>query len=537
MQMPKHMKILLASAMSFSLATSPLTTVVAHAQNAPSAEAPGASAWQKEFDLWRSASRSATAKDYAAYLKAYPNGKFASVAKRKLDALNSPETADASKAVTEPADAAKTDEVKTAATDQASDDGRKDLQLWREVSKTGTEEGYRKYLKAFPKGKFAKVAQTRIDAILAKANAPADNQDTAAATEPAAADEGAAEDMAAKTAPDSASDQQAAEADPAEEQPAEDAQAADAQDAGTPAEEMQTDQAQSDPAEADQPEADQAQADQSEPAPEEQGSWEQEYALWKEASNGNTVAEYEAYLSAYPKGKFAAIAQSRIVALAAAEAPVADVAEGDEQPDTKQQPDENAANNDQQPQDAVPQDEDMANANEGVTGNDAGQTPRADQRAAQLSEGTPETEDMVLNREGRHEIQGRLTSLGYDTAGTDGSFGPRSRNAISAWQQDNGAPVSGYLSEDQVELIRQQSATAYAQWLAEQPVVVHKPRPRRDKVIIVEERRNPAVDAAIAVGVLGVVVGATKFNRHGKFKRVNKFGRIKLMKCKRKNRC
>ncbi|MDO6963302.1 hypothetical protein ABID20_003190 [Rhizobium alvei] len=527
--MPKHVKILLASAMSFSLATSPLSTVVAHAQNAPSAEAPGASTWQKEFDLWRSASRSGTAKDYAAYLKAYPNGKFASVAKRKLDALNSPETADASKAVTEPADAAKTDEVKTAATDEAADDGRKDLQLWREVSKTGTEEGYRKYLKAFPKGKFAKVAQTRIDAMLAKAKAPADDQDTAAAKEPAASDEATTEDMTADTAPDSANDQQAAQADPAEAEPAEDAQAADAQDAGTPSEEMQTDQAQADQAEADQPETDQAQAD--------QGSWEQEYALWKEASNGNTVAEYEAYLSAYPKGKFAAIAQSRIVALAAAEAPVADVAEGDEQPDAKQQPDENAANNDQQPQDAVPQDEDMANANEGVTGNDADQTPRADQRAAQLSEGTPEIEDMILNREARHEIQGRLTSLGYDTAGTDGSFGPRSRNAISAWQQDNGAPVSGYLSEDQVALIRQQSATAYAQWLAEQPVVVEKPRPRRDKVIIVEERRNPAVDAAIAVGVLGVVVGATKFNRHGKFKRVNKFGKVKLLKCKRKNRC
>jgi hypothetical protein len=162
------------------------------------------------------------------------------------------------------------------------------------------------------------------------------------------------------------------------------------------------------------------------------------------------------------------------------------------------------------------------------------------QQHVQYTEGTPETEDEFLNREGRHEIQGRLTSLGFDTFGTDGSFGPNTRTAISNWQQDNGAPVTGYLSGDQIAQIRMQSQVSYAQWLNSQ-VVVERPvvvRPRREKIIV--EERHPGVDAAIAAGVLGaVVLGAHKFKGRpgrvkviGKFKMNNFFGG-----CRKKRRC
>src|SRR6218665_2743233 len=33
-------------------------------------------------------------------------------------------------------------------------------------------------------------------------------------------------------------------------------------------------------------------------------AWEQEYALWQAAATGNTVDEYQSYLSAYPTGTF-----------------------------------------------------------------------------------------------------------------------------------------------------------------------------------------------------------------------------------------
>jgi hypothetical protein len=128
--------------------------------------------------------------------------------------------------------------------------------------------------------------------------------------------------------------------------------------------------------------------------------------------------------------------------------------------------------------------------------------------AVVMTVGTQFTEAQFLDRTMRHEIQGRLTSIGYNTHGTDGSFGPRSRSAISAWQQDNGASPTAFLSGDQIALIRQQSVTRYDAWLTEQASA--KPRvlrPRRD-VVVVERRANSGVaDAAIALGVMGAMLG------------------------------
>jgi peptidoglycan hydrolase-like protein with peptidoglycan-binding domain len=54
----------------------------------------------------------------------------------------------------------------------------------------------------------------------------------------------------------------------------------------------------------------------------------------------------------------------------------------------------------------------------------------------------------------RSDLQKRLVRLGYDTARTDGTFGAATRRAIGAWQADEGEPVTGYLTADQVRLIR-----------------------------------------------------------------------------------
>ncbi len=57
----------------------------------------------------------------------------------------------------------------------------------------------------------------------------------------------------------------------------------------------------------------------------------------------------------------------------------------------------------------------------------------------------------------RVDLQRRLTLLGYDTARTDGTFGAATRRAIGAWQADSGEAVTGYLTADQVRLIRRDS--------------------------------------------------------------------------------
>jgi peptidoglycan hydrolase-like protein with peptidoglycan-binding domain len=46
----------------------------------------------------------------------------------------------------------------------------------------------------------------------------------------------------------------------------------------------------------------------------------------------------------------------------------------------------------------------------------------------------------------RQRIQVALTSLGFDTRGSDGTFGPRSREMIAAWQRAQKHPATGYLT-------------------------------------------------------------------------------------------
>lgn len=54
----------------------------------------------------------------------------------------------------------------------------------------------------------------------------------------------------------------------------------------------------------------------------------------------------------------------------------------------------------------------------------------------------------------RIDLQRRLSRLGYEPLRTDGTFGPGTRRAIAEWQADGGEPVTGYLTADQVRLIR-----------------------------------------------------------------------------------
>ena len=62
--------------------------------------------------------------------------------------------------------------------------------------------------------------------------------------------------------------------------------------------------------------------------------------------------------------------------------------------------------------------------------------PSAEAEEAALHLGTAE----------RQRLQMALTALGFDTRGSDGAFGPRSREMITAWQQARNRPATGYLT-------------------------------------------------------------------------------------------
>ena len=56
-----------------------------------------------------------------------------------------------------------------------------------------------------------------------------------------------------------------------------------------------------------------------------------------------------------------------------------------------------------------------------------------------------------MTKEDRVDLQRRLTSRGFDTEGTDGVIGPKTRDAIRAYQARQGLPVTG---EPSLELLR-----------------------------------------------------------------------------------
>ena len=63
--------------------------------------------------------------------------------------------------------------------------------------------------------------------------------------------------------------------------------------------------------------------------------------------------------------------------------------------------------------------------------------------------------DVPLSRDDRIDLQGLLTSLGYDTGGIDGIVGPNTRAALRAYQRDQGLPADGYPTREILDRLRE----------------------------------------------------------------------------------
>ena len=115
-----------------------------------------------------------------------------------------------------------------------------------------------------------------------------------------------------------------------------------------------------------------------------------EMAFWNAAREIGTAESFQDYLQRYPEGLFAAEARSRVAALRT--------------------------------------------------------TPEQRAAAAETA--------LALSREARRDVQRDLSLLGFDPRGIDGIFGQGSRAAIAAHQRRLGLPETGYLSEEQLRILR-----------------------------------------------------------------------------------
>jgi serine/threonine protein kinase/peptidoglycan hydrolase-like protein with peptidoglycan-binding domain len=83
----------------------------------------------------------------------------------------------------------------------------------------------------------------------------------------------------------------------------------------------------------------------------------------------------------------------------------------------------------------------------------------AQKKAAELAETA-----LRLAPTDRQRVQVALNALGFDTGGSDGVFGPRSRDTIMAWQKARSLPATGFLSGPQLQALLKEAASAVARF-------------------------------------------------------------------------
>ena len=197
------------------------------------------------------------------------------------------------------------------------------------------------------------------------------------------------------------------------------------------------------------------------PAAPENADWTVEQKLWDEASKRNTVAHYELYLSQYPDGHFANVARLNLDQLkeAAAVAATSPDTAGADQAGVK-----------------------MASASQTRTA--VGLTDDV-----KLTPGTPATEAQLnLNRDSLIDLQLRLSALGFNTGGFDGSLGPRSRTAIGAWQRQSGIIETTFLTPQQHMFLVSQTdplmAQVRAQYESDKAAALKRQAAQKDKKVV-----------------------------------------------------
>jgi peptidoglycan hydrolase-like protein with peptidoglycan-binding domain len=90
------------------------------------------------------------------------------------------------------------------------------------------------------------------------------------------------------------------------------------------------------------------------------------------------------------------------------------------------------------------------------------ETAAAAQPAPEAAHPAAEAEEagLRLATADRQRLQVALTALGFDTRGTDGAFGPRTREMIAAWQRARSHPETGYLTAAESQALLREAPPA-----------------------------------------------------------------------------
>jgi peptidoglycan hydrolase-like protein with peptidoglycan-binding domain len=96
---------------------------------------------------------------------------------------------------------------------------------------------------------------------------------------------------------------------------------------------------------------------------------------------------------------------------------------------------------------------------QGTLANRADATKLNAQQQAEKAEAS-----LKLSEQERKRVQVALNALGHPIPTATGYFGPRTRAMITAWQKAQGLPGTGYLTEAQLAVLRQQAAAALAKY-------------------------------------------------------------------------
>ena len=99
-----------------------------------------------ERAFWESIQARGGSEEYLAYLRQYPNGRFAALAKARLNA----------------AEQAKPQAATPAASPAGSNDGAFELAYWDSIKASTNPADFKAYLEQFPKGRFAGLARNRL---------------------------------------------------------------------------------------------------------------------------------------------------------------------------------------------------------------------------------------------------------------------------------------------------------------------------------------------------------------------------------------
>lgn len=370
---------------------------------------------------WAQANQAPSAEAFRAYLADFPNGLHAAEARRRLAAI---EEEAAQRAAWEAVREADTVEALEAFLDEHPDSvhaetarrrvealrhSAADAAAWQQALDRASPDAMRAYLTAYPDGLHAQEARTRLDAL-----------------------ERAALEDAAWEAARGANTEEALDAFVA-----------------------------------DHPDSIHAETARRRIAALERAA--ADAALWQEVLRNPTVRALETYLADFPDGVHATEARRRLAALpslAVTEASGDDAGETGSGPGETERDAEGSGARTGPEETATEETAPTESAREETAPEQTAREESTPDAAAQDGEDGEVSEDegraaadaeaaLGLSRFQRVQVQRGLTAVGHNPGGADGVLGPRSREAIGAWQAAIGAESTGYLNRSQANRLQQ----------------------------------------------------------------------------------